>query len=70
MWCLYATDIAGFLAEMAKREQEFNKRCELAGPEMAAIMREERRKEYEDEKAHRRALEIAEAGRARNFWGN
>lgn len=32
-------------------------------------IREKDRKDYEENLKHRRALEVAEAGRTRNFWG-
>jgi len=38
--------------------------------EKQAEIREADKKEHEAATAHARALEIAEAGRARNFWGN
>ena len=37
--------------------------------EEADKLREKMQKQREAKEAHQRALEIAEAGRARNFWG-
>ena len=38
--------------------------------DMAKIIRASDAKRAEEESIHQRNLEVAEAGRARNFWGN
>lgn len=38
--------------------------------DLAKKIRADEAKKAIDDKLHRRALEIAEAGRPRNFWGN
>ena len=54
-----------------KAEQEaFDLRCSLLPREEADKLRAERKQEIKEKIEHRKRLEIAEAGRARNFWGN
>ena len=54
---------------------EFNKRiefedlCASLPPDEADALRSKKREEWRDEKEHQRKLEIARAGRTRNFWG-
>ena len=60
-------------AEMARMMETHNAReafiKTLPKGEQYSI-READKREHEAATAHARALEIAEAGRARNFWGN
>ncbi len=51
-------------------EKKFRELCDSLPKEGADKLRQERRDKREKEIEHNKKLEIAEAGRARNFWGN
>ncbi len=51
-------------------ENSFIKLCKSMPKREADKMRADRRDKRKEEEAHSKKLEIAEAGRARNFWGN
>jgi hypothetical protein len=53
-----------------EEKKQFDLKCSLLPREEADKLREERKQEIKEKLEHRRKLEIAEAGRARNFWGN
>lgn len=52
-----------------QEHNDFIALCDSLPKEEADFLREERRKRIEKEDAHRKALEIANASRPRNFWG-
>jgi hypothetical protein len=58
--------LVGMIAENKRREAWIDSMPE----EEQEKIRAEDAKKARDELAHRRALEVAEAGRARNFWGD
>lgn len=58
--------INGIIAERVA----FNRMCDGLPKEEADKLKAKRRAEREEEEEHKKALEIADAGRARNFWGN
>ena len=60
-----ASVLGSVLAE-AERDREYLKSLP---EEEANRIHAERKKKWEAEEEHRKKLEIAEAGRARNFWG-
>ena len=51
-------------------EERFIKMCKLLPADVAEKLKRERREQRKADEEHRKALEIANAGRARNFWGN
>ena len=51
-------------------EARFQQLCKELPKDVADKLRRERRAKREREAEHRKALEIAHAGRTRNFWGN
>ena len=53
-----------------EEERQFRELCNSLPEKEAKALKEARKKRREEDIAHRRALEIANAGRARNFWGN
>jgi hypothetical protein len=55
---------------MIEEHKAFNKMCDSLPKEDAERLKEARRARHRDELEHIRALEIANASRARNFWGN
>jgi len=57
--------IAQTIAKHNAREAHINSLT----PEEQAAIRAADLQRWKEEEAHRRALEIAEAGRPRNFWG-
>jgi len=63
-----------FLLSLVKQAQEeakeFEAHCKTLSPEDAEKLKQNRREEWEKEDAHRKKIEIAKAGRSRNFWGN
>ncbi len=58
------------LMTMINEINAFNKVCSLLPREEAEKLKLERRDKAIKDELHRRKLEIAEAGRARNFWGD
>jgi len=50
--------------------EAFKKMCDELPKEQADALRAERKAKQEAELKHRQALEIANASRARNFWGD
>ena len=55
---------------VVEKEKRFRELCDSLSEDEAGFLRKERQQRRNDEVAHNRALEIANAGRARNFWGN
>ena len=53
-----------------EEERSFRALCKALPKEEAMALRKERAKKRKEDGAHRKALEIANAGRARNFWGS
>ncbi len=65
MFWFSVISIRSVIAEI-QREQKYIKSL----PEKEkAIYLENKKREFEENEKHRKALEIAEAGRPRNFWG-
>ena len=62
----FATSLAGIKAE----QEAFDLKCSLLPKDETDKLRAERKQEMKEKMEHRRKLEIAEAGRGRNFWGN
>ena len=58
--------VLGIIAE----HNAFNLMCDALPKEWEDALRAERNARIESELKHRQALEIANASRARNFWGN
>ena len=58
------------LASILNEHNAFNKMCKSLPKKEADRLKSTRRKQREEEIAHAKALEIANASRARNFWGN
>lgn len=54
---------------MINERNAFNRLCESLPKEEADKLRARRRKKAEEDEAHRKALELANASRPRNFWG-
>ena len=55
----------------AKVEQdEFNALCERLPKDEADELRKRRRKQIKLDQKQRDRIEVAKAGRSRNFWGN
>ncbi len=63
-------DIGSIVASEVEKAKEFQKLLKSLPKEQADKLREERRIEREEQKIHDRKLEIANASRPRNFWGN
>lgn len=66
---MFGVVLNAFYSVKAEQE-EFDLKCSLLPKEEADKLREERKQEIKEKIEHRKKLEIAEAGRARNFWGN
>ena len=63
--------IACFSAmRIIEEEKAFRKQCDLLHKKEANRLIKIREEMRNEEKEHRKALEIANAGRARNFWGD
>lgn len=58
--------VGGLYAEAKARKAYIDSLPE----DIAKSIRADEAKKASDDKLHRRELEIAEAGRPRNFWGN
>ena len=58
--------VAGIIAE----HNAFNKMCNSLPKEQGDKFRAARNAKHKEDIAHAKALEIANASRARNFWGN
>jgi hypothetical protein len=61
--------ICGTVATMIKAAKARQEWLGSLPPEEAAKIRAQDELEYQENLKHRRALEIAEASRPRNFWG-
>lgn len=66
---IYSSVIVTMMAVKAEQEA-FDLKCSLLPEEEATKLKAERKKELEAKLDHHRKLEIANAGRARNFWGS
>lgn len=66
---LLINTIIGAAASAIAENQAFEDEMALLPKEKSDAIRAKRKEDYESAKAHALALEIAEAGRARNFWG-
>lgn len=53
-----------------EEERQFNEMCKALPADVANKLKADRSARRKEEIAHNRALEVADAGRARNFWGN
>lgn len=58
------------LRNLVDEEERFIKMCKSLPDDVAEKLKQERRDRLAEDEKHRKALEIADAGRARNFWGN
>ena len=58
------------VSRIMEEERAFEKLCNSLPKGEADRLKESRRKQREEDEKHRKALEIADAGRTRNFWGN
>ena len=58
------------LAQIKAEQEAFVLKCSLLPQDEADKLIAERKQEMKERKEHREKLEIANAGRARNFWGN
>ncbi len=66
---LYVSVITGALVSALYEEKQFQEYLKTLPEEEARRIKGERKKKRESEEEHRKKLEIAEAGRPRNFWG-
>lgn len=66
---LGASIIATNLMAATQRREERNSLWEMTPEEERSALLDKWERQDRENRDHRRALEIAEAGRARNFWG-
>lgn len=59
-----------YFTRVKDERESFKLKCSLLPKKEADKLRAERKQEREERKEHREKLEIANAGRTRNFWGN
>lgn len=64
--CLFGLSV---MFDVIEAEKRFNEMLSKMPPDEANQIRADRLKRWQEDRDHKKALEIAEAGRARNFWG-
>ena len=67
---MFNLNVISILKAALNEHNAFIAYCATLPKEEADKLKAERQDRREKEDAHRKALEIADAGRTRNFWGN
>ena len=62
--------IVSTIVDHQTKKKEFEAACAVLSPADALKLRDDREARRKRADAHRRAIEVAKAGRSRNFWGN
>jgi hypothetical protein len=70
MFSVIMISAAGAIAEVNAENEAFDLKCSFLPKGEADKLRDERNQEMKEKTEHRKRLEIAEAGRTKNFWGN
>lgn len=66
---LFPLSLISHVAHQIQEHNDFVALCNSLPPEQAEKLKAERKEKFRLQEEHRKALELANASRPRNFWG-